>query len=105
MGIKQDFGLRLKEIRSKRGITQSQLAEIVKIDPKHMSHIETGRSFPKADLIEKFAEALNIDYNEFFNIKHLQNRSDILKNLNLIIENMSDKDLKNLYKIALSICN
>ena len=105
MGIKQDFGLRLKEIRTKRGITQSQLAEMVKIDPKHMSHIETGRSFPKADLIEKFAEALKVDYNEFFNVKHLQNRSDILKKLNSIIDDMSDKDLKNFYKIALSICN
>ena len=105
MGIKKDFGLRLKELRSKRGITQSQLAEMVKIDPKHMSHIETGRSFPKADLIEKFAESLKIDYTEFFNTKHLQNRSDILKNLNSIIDDMTDKDLKNLYKIALSICN
>ena len=55
MNIKKDFGLRIKELRNKKRITQYQLAELVGIDPKHMSHIETGRSFPKADLIEKFA--------------------------------------------------
>ena len=51
MNIKKDFGQRIKELRNKKGITQYQLAEMTGIDPKHMSHIETGRSFPKADLI------------------------------------------------------
>ena len=44
MDLKKDFGLRLKELRTKKGITQYQLAEMVGVDPKHMSHIETGRS-------------------------------------------------------------
>lgn len=51
MNLKKDFGKRIKELRCKKGITQYQLAELVGIDPKHISHIETGRSFPKADLI------------------------------------------------------
>jgi len=66
MSLKKDFGLRLKELRNKKGITQYQLAEIVDIDPKHISHIETGKSFPKADLIEKLAKALGIDYKNLF---------------------------------------
>ncbi len=65
MSLKKDFGKRLKEIRQKRGFTQFQLAEMAEIDAKHMSHIETGRSFPKADLIEKFANILNVEYNTF----------------------------------------
>lgn len=40
MNIKKDFGQRIKELRNKKGITQYQLAEMVGIDPKHMSHIE-----------------------------------------------------------------
>lgn len=39
MSLKKDFGLRLKELRNKKGITQYQLAELVDIDPKHISHI------------------------------------------------------------------
>ena len=50
MSIKKDFGWRIKGLRTKKGITQYQLAELSGIDPKHMSHIETGRSFPKKQI-------------------------------------------------------
>ena len=99
MNIKKDFGLRIKELRAKKGITQYQLAEIAGIDPKHMSHIETGRSFPKADLIEKFANALSIDYHEFFKSEHLQDRNILIDNITKQVLNFPDNDLKNIYKI------
>ena len=83
MNIKKDFGLRIKELRNKKGITQYQLAELVGIDPKHMSHIETGRSFPKTDLIEKFANALDIEYQEFFQTEHLNSKDFIIKKINI----------------------
>lgn len=105
MGLKQDFGKRIKELRIKKGITQYQLAENAGIDPKHMSHIETGRSFPKADLIEKFANALNIDYTEFFKVEHLNNRDTLIKSINTSINNLSDEDLKNVYKIISGYIN
>lgn len=102
MGIKNDFGLRLKELRIKKGITQTRLAEMSGIDPKHISHIETGRSFPKADLIEKFAIALDIDYIEFFKTKHLKSRGNILEEINNILKNSNDNDLNVIYKFILS---
>ena len=105
MNIKKDFGLRLKELRNKKGITQNQLAEMVGIDPKHLSHIETGRSFPKADLIEKFAISLEIDYQELFKTEHLQNRVNLSEKINQIVENLSDDNLKTLYKIILGYTN
>ena len=105
MNIKKDFGLRLKELRSKKGITQYQLAELSGIDPKHISHIETGRSFPKADLIEKFAIALGIEYTVFFKTEHLQSREIIINKINNILEKSDDKNLQNIYKVILSMVN
>lgn len=99
MNIKKDFGQRIKELRNKKGITQYQLAEMTGIDPKHMSHIETGRSFPKADLIEKFANALDIDYTELFKTQHLVDRKRLLEKLGSYLENASDTDLQVIYKI------
>lgn len=99
MDLKKDFGLRLKELRNKRGITQSKLAEMVEIDPKHMSHIETGRSFPKADLIEKFAEALNVDYTKLFKTEHLQDREVLLEKIIALLNKSTDEELRNIYKI------
>lgn len=99
MNIKKDFGQRIKELRNKKGITQYQLAEMTGIDPKHMSHIETGRSFPKADLIEKFANALNIEYIQLFQTEHLQDRDILLDKINDNLTKVSDKDLQIIYKL------
>lgn len=105
MNIKKDFGLRIKELRNKKGITQYQLAELVGIDPKHMSHIETGRSFPKTDLIEKFANALDIEYQEFFQTEHLNSKDFIIKKITTIINNLSEKELQFIYKIIKACIN
>lgn len=103
MDLKKDFGMRLKELRSKKGITQYQLAEIVGIDPKHMSHIETGRSFPKADLIEKFAEALDVEYTKLFKTEHLQDKDILLKQIISLLKKANEDELKNIYKIVNSL--
>lgn len=105
MNIKKDFGRRIKELRNKKGITQYQLAEMVGIDPKHMSHIETGRSFPKADLIEKFANALEIEYPELFNTQHLEDREIIFKKLINYLKNVSDSELQVIYKLISGYLN
>ncbi len=105
MNIKKDFGQRIKELRNKKGITQYQLAEMVGIDPKHMSHIETGRSFPKADLIEKFANALEIEYPELFNAQHLEDREIIFKKLINYLKNVSDSELQVIYKLISGYLN
>ena len=97
MSLKKDFGLRLKEIRTKRGYTQFQLAEKAGIDAKHMSHIETGRSFPKADLIEKFAAILEVDYGDFFNFSEYKDREKLLELINNIIKNTNNEKLKKIY--------
>ncbi len=104
MNIKKDFGQRIKELRNKKGITQYQLAEMVGIDPKHMSHIEIGRSFPKADLIEKF-NALEIEYPELFNTQHLEDREIIFKKLINYLKNASDSELQVIYKLISGYLN
>lgn len=105
MNIKKDFGQRIKELRNKKGITQYQLAEMVGIDPKHMSHIETGRSFPKADLIEKFANALEVEYPELFSTQYLEDREIIFKKLINYLKNASDSELQVIYKLISGYLN
>ena len=75
------------------------------IDPKHMSHIETGRSFPKSDLIEKLADALNVHYTELFKTKHLADRKTILNEMEKILKNSNNEDLSMIYKFTLNYFN
>lgn len=105
MNIKKDFGQRVKELRNKKGITQYQLAEMIGIDPKHMSHIETGRSFPKADLIEKFAKALEVEYTELFQTEYLQEREVLMSKINKFLKKATENDLKTIYKLISAYMN
>ena len=102
MDLKREFGLRLKEIRQSKKITQEILSEIVEIDPKHLSHIETGKSFPKADLIERFAKALNVDYTVFFETEHIKNKQLIVSEINKFLCMADTKQLQKIYKIILA---
>ena len=41
--LKQYFGARIKEIRESRNLNQEQLAELVNMESRHISRIETGK--------------------------------------------------------------
>jgi len=56
----------LKEYRKKNGLTQAQLAEKVNVTPHYIGMLEMGRNFPATDLIERIANALNIEMYELF---------------------------------------
>lgn len=103
MSLKQDFGTRIKELRKKSGMTQEKFAEAISIDPKHLSHIETGRSFPKADLIEKMSAVLNVKYQSFFENKNVYDRKTILQEIPALTQKLSDRDLKIVYKLICDI--
>ena len=46
MDLKQMIGARIKDIRTKKGLTQEQLAEKIEINPKYLSSIERGLENP-----------------------------------------------------------
>ena len=67
---KQLLGMRIKEFREKRKFTQDKLAEIVGIDPKHLSRIENGRNYPSFETLEKILDSLEISYEDIFKYSH-----------------------------------
>lgn len=100
MSLKKVFASKLKEIRKKRGLTQEHLAELVDVAPRHISFIETARSFPSSDLIERLCFALNITYSDLFDFKEELTREEVLKKLSKILESLDNKKLNYLYKMA-----
>ena len=51
-------GERLHHIRTQRGFTQSELAELVGVEQNHISHIESGRRMMSLTLLREIAQAL-----------------------------------------------
>lgn len=100
MALKEAFAQRLKEIRKKRGLTQEKLAELVEVAPRHISFIETAKSFPSADLIERLCKVLQISYADIFKFRNEFSRKELIDNLSKIIIKLDTNKLNYLYKIA-----
>ncbi|MFZ7113427.1 MAG: helix-turn-helix domain-containing protein [Desulfatiglandales bacterium] len=61
-----DLGTRLKELRSKRGISQTELAKQVGVTPSSISQIESNLIYPSVPALIKMAEILLVDVSSFF---------------------------------------
>ena len=64
------FGMRMKELRTVKKLSQELLADRVGISPKYMSRIEMGLHFPSFDIITKLANALQVEVKDFFEFAH-----------------------------------
>ena len=60
MAMPDGFPERLKRIRKSRGLTQSQLGEIIGIATCLVSEYERGVHLPRIDTLEWFCQALNV---------------------------------------------
>ena len=59
-----DFGKKLAELRKTRRLTQSQLADLLDIQPPVISRWENGVSKPQFDYLVKLAEVLEVSFDE-----------------------------------------
>jgi transcriptional regulator with XRE-family HTH domain len=64
--LRDIFAHNLKEKRRICGFSQAKLAEIVNVSTHHIATIETARNYPTLDLVERMANALNIEIYELF---------------------------------------
>lgn len=61
-----DLGLRLKEFRTKQGLSQTELAKLVGVTPSTISQVESNLIYPSLPALLKMAEVLAVDISSFF---------------------------------------
>ena len=105
LSTKELIAIRLKQIRKSRGLTQSELAELIGRDTKHISKLEIAGSYPSIDTLDRMASALNVEIKEFFNFDALKDKNHIKQMLRKTINNYDEKHLQLLYKINNDIVN
>lgn len=66
MDIKQKFGLKIKELRKLKGLSQEKLANIAEIDRTYLPTIEKGTRNVSIEMIEKLATALEVKIKDLF---------------------------------------
>lgn len=87
------LGDNIKRLRKARNLKQEELAELIGLEIKSLSLIETGKGFVSAKTLEKLASVLNVQASELFETQNNKDSeliySSIIKNLALIKNNYS----------------
>lgn len=94
------LGYKIKQIRTAKKIKQSELAELVDIDCKYLSRIETGISTPSLNTLFKIVKAIDTDISELFDYTDFKDRSIIIEELYRKIDSFSVEKLSLLMRIV-----
>lgn len=68
-----DLGGRLKELRKKRGFSQTELARLVGVTPSTISQVESNQIYPSLQALYKITEILSVDMSSFFSETDFKN--------------------------------
>ena len=66
MDIKQKFGLKIKELRKAKSLSQEKLANLAEIDRTYLPTIEKGERNVSIEVVEKLAKALEVRIKDLF---------------------------------------
>jgi transcriptional regulator with XRE-family HTH domain len=65
--IKSKIGLRIKELRKDKGVSQEALALLADLDRTYINSVENGKRNISIVNVEKIAIALEVSLKDFFN--------------------------------------
>lgn len=75
MTSQEEFGRRIRELRNKRGMTQSALASALNLSDRTISKWETGRGYPDITFLERIAGILSVSVNALLSGTETVNRN------------------------------
>jgi len=61
-----NIGLRLKEVRTERGLSLRELARMASVSPSFLSQIENGKSQPSVATLYSFSKLLDVQIDDLF---------------------------------------
>lgn len=79
MDIQKQFGLRIKELRSKSGISQELLAERAQMDRTYLSAVERGKRNVSLQNIERIASGLQVTVGYIFSDERFSTKPAYVK--------------------------
>lgn len=98
--VKKLLGEKIRKLRKEKGLTQEQLAELVGVEPRHISRVEGGYSSPSVERLAVMADVLEVPIKELFNFMQLSDSEIRLRELETSIKGMSEEYQKIVFKIV-----
>ena len=69
------LGEKIKLLRKRNGVSQEELATMLKINRNYLSRIETGKSEPTSGVLKHIAEIFSVDLNSLLDINDEENKN------------------------------
>ncbi|WP_228235061.1 helix-turn-helix domain-containing protein [Allomuricauda sp. M10] len=99
--IKLIFGLKLKQVRTKKKLSLFGLSKLTGLSKSYLNEIEKGKKYPKTDKIALLAEKLEVPYDSLVSLKLDKNlapvgellQSKVFKELPLELFGIKESDL------------
>ena len=94
---KYDFralGLAIKEARKKQGLTREQVGAMIEIDPRYLTNIENKGQHPSLQILYELVTLLDVSVDQFFFPEREQEKSTRRRQLDTMLDTMSETDLK-----------
>ncbi len=103
--IQEIIGNNIKKYRNFKHLTLEKLAEKVGISYQNISKIENGRSFFKAETLEKICEVLDVTPAQLVSVEDLPEKvenDNVKPLLHQFIRNLEPEKVQALYKLVLA---
>ncbi|MBO6087263.1 helix-turn-helix transcriptional regulator [bacterium] len=104
MNTKELLGLKVKEYRKLKKITQEKLSELIGVDNGYISKLEVGQNFPSIKTLEKIANVLEVDLYKLF-LYTGEKDINFKIEINKIYDELNKEKQFALYSIAKAIKN
>ena len=97
------FGQAIKAARKAKGISRNQLADKLNIAPRYIASIENSGQHPSLQILYELVTLLDVSVDQFFFPEREQEKSTRRRQLDTMLDGMSEKDLKILSATAKGI--
>lgn len=95
--IKYDFkafGQAIKEARKVKGLSRNELADQMNIAPRYIASIENSGQHPSLQIFYELVTLLDVSVDQFFFPNKETDKSTQRRQLESLLEDMSDKGLR-----------
>ena len=88
------FGLAIKEARMKQGLTREQVGAMIEIDPRYLTNIENKGQQPSLQIFYELVTRYDISVDQFFFPDKTAEKSTQRRQLDTLLDSMSDKGIR-----------
>ena len=92
--IRKIIGNKIKVVRKNRKMTQYELAEKVGVDPKYISRIETGISYPSLSVVERIFDVLKINISQLEKNDNFNDKKTLVDEISKKLQKTSVKNVR-----------